>query len=202
MSFRCSYCHESKGGLFSIDCYQNWPFTCTNSACGIVVCSSCATKHSWTYLAAPKCPRCGRDCTYPGQSTHDNVGEPPPVHRTVKSAIPDDIFVFRFQNTTGRTVHLQIWSITRDHFWPSPNEVFILNDDTVRAYPVRVAEYTEQTITGITGLRCGEILTWGAWLANDSSTGWNGGNTRDFSPRKVFDVTRGGKSTDIITLRG
>lgn len=68
---------------------------------------------------------------------------------------------FRFRSDYPYTVHLKLFSKSRNHVWPNSSEVWVLDDYNEHNLPI-TCNY-------------GEKICYGAWPAGDPSTYWGVG---------------------------
>lgn len=70
---------------------------------------------------------------------------------------------WRFRSDHPNTVHLKMFSDTRNHVWPSSSRVWVLDDYEEHSIPI-TCNY-------------GEKICYGAWVAGDSNTYWGVGRS-------------------------
>jgi len=95
-------------------------------------------------------------------------------------------YLFRFRNTSGSPLQVQLYADSRDNIWPSANETWV--------YPADGRIY-------VNGISChrGEMICFGAWIEGRSDFYW--GTGRGKQNRCDSCCYRcSGQQTEIINL--
>jgi hypothetical protein len=97
-----------------------------------------------------------------------------------------ETLTFRIVSEHPNVVHVQIYSLDRNHVWPSADRVFVVKDNNVN----------EMTIEALPG----EKVQFGAWVAGNPDAGWWGVGKDNKRKDGYYEVGKG-EQTNIIKLK-
>ena len=90
---------------------------------------------------------------------------------------------FVMNNQHPNAVEVQLYSQTRDHVWPGPDEVFLLDDGETKTMSLACED--------------GESICYGAWIQGDESTYWGVGPNKTQSCDNCCYTCQGGNTEQI-----
>ena len=90
---------------------------------------------------------------------------------------------FVMNNHHPNAVEVQLYSDSRDHVWPSADEVYLLDDGETRTMTVSCED--------------GESICYGAWISGDLSTFWGVGPGKTQTCDDCCYVCQGGNTEQI-----
>jgi hypothetical protein len=90
---------------------------------------------------------------------------------------------FVMNNHHPNAVEVQLYSQDRDHVWPAPDEVYLLDDGETKTMSLECDE--------------GESICYGAWISGDQSTYWGVGPNMTQDCDNCCYTCQGGETEQI-----
>ena len=90
---------------------------------------------------------------------------------------------FVMNNQHPNAVEVQLYSQQRDHIWPGPEEVYLLDDGETKTMSLACEE--------------GESICYGAWILGDENTYWGVGPNKTQTCDNCCYTCQGGNTEQI-----